>query len=355
MALLAGIYAIQQSADEADYHVFGYQTARTTANTILLDVWNASTSAGRKFTIDLNGKIYSAAWTAGDVPYISAGSITGVKRMDTLAIGTVGKILRSTGTAPAWTTATIPDTTTRGAVLVASAANVWAALAVGTVGKFLRSDGTDLLYSTATIPDTVAAGDLLYGSATNIWTALAKGTTRQVLQMNAGATLPEWTSALSISTLAVTSGLTLTGAIVTGLTAASVGAGTFPSGAFVFAGALSGITTLGTTGTVTIYKANASGAFQLIAATGTNASYMQIENTGGVAYVGLDNYDGSAMGSGVAYTLHVRSPASLWLGVLNSAGAVKVAATTGIVTVASLAGTGSRTVVADANGVLSAP
>ena len=50
--------------------------------------------------------------------------------------------------------------------------------------------------------------------------------------------------------LTVASGqtLTVTGATVTGLTAASVGAGTFPSGGFVFAGAVSGITTLATTG-----------------------------------------------------------------------------------------------------------
>lgn len=54
--------------------------------------------------------------------------------------------------------------------------------------------------------------------------------------------------------LTVSSGqtLTVTGATVTGLTAASVGAGTFPSGAYVFQGAVSGITTLGCSGTLTV-------------------------------------------------------------------------------------------------------
>ena len=56
----------------------------------------------------------------------------------------------------------------------------------------------------------------LHGSATNVWNSLAKGTARQVLQMNAGATLPEWTSAISLATVIATSGLTLTGATVTG-------------------------------------------------------------------------------------------------------------------------------------------
>lgn len=54
--------------------------------------------------------------------------------------------------------------------------------------------------------------------------------------------------------LTVASGqtLTVTGATITGLTAASVGAGTFPSGAFVFQGAVSGITTLACTGNLTV-------------------------------------------------------------------------------------------------------
>jgi hypothetical protein len=37
-----------------------------------------------------------------------------------------------------------------------------------------------------------AAGDLLYASGANALARLAKGTALQVLQMNSGATAPEW-------------------------------------------------------------------------------------------------------------------------------------------------------------------
>jgi len=106
---MAGIpYAIgatQGDADETKSHFLAYTTARTTANTILFDIWNAATNAGRKFTVDLDGKPYSAAWTAGDVLYAVAGSVTGVKRLDSLAIGTAGQVchVNAGATAPAWT------------------------------------------------------------------------------------------------------------------------------------------------------------------------------------------------------------------------------------------------------------
>ena len=62
---------------------------------------------------------------------------------------------------------------------------------------------------------SVAAGDILYAPATNQIASLAKGTANKVLQMDSGATIPEWTSTITSATL---SGPTLTGTITaTGL------------------------------------------------------------------------------------------------------------------------------------------
>jgi hypothetical protein len=123
--------------------------------------------------------------------------------------------------------------TAAGAMLYSTAATVLTALAIGSAGKILRSTGTAPAWSTLTIPDTAAAGDLLYGSASNVLSALAKGTARQLMQMNSGATAPEWTSNLDIpgtldvtgaavldSTLTVAGAASLNGAVALGNAAA---------------------------------------------------------------------------------------------------------------------------------------
>lgn len=56
--------------------------------------------------------------------------------------------------------------TTRGDIIVRGATNNQR-LALGTVGKILRSDGTDLVYSTATYPNTVTANYIPYATGTN--------------------------------------------------------------------------------------------------------------------------------------------------------------------------------------------
>lgn len=104
MSLLFGLKALQQDTDEANPHILGYATARVAANALLVDVWNAATSAGREFAVDLNGKMYSGALTAGDILYAVTGGVTGVRRLDSLAIGTANQVLRvnSGATAPEW-------------------------------------------------------------------------------------------------------------------------------------------------------------------------------------------------------------------------------------------------------------
>ena len=60
--------------------------------------------------------------------------------------------------------------------------------------------------------DTVTAGDILYASADDTIAGLDKGTANKVLQMNSGATAPEWTSTITGASLANPS---LTGTITT--------------------------------------------------------------------------------------------------------------------------------------------
>ena len=95
---------IGPSADETKSHVLGYSTARAAATSLLNDIWNGATSAGRKWAIDLNGKQVSAAYTAGDVLFASTGVIAGVRRIDGLALGTANQLLRvnAGATAPEW-------------------------------------------------------------------------------------------------------------------------------------------------------------------------------------------------------------------------------------------------------------
>ena len=58
--------------------------------------------------------------------------------------------------------------------------------------------------------NSVSTGDILYASDTDQIASLAKGTANKVLQMDSGATIPEWTSTITDATL---SGPTLTGVI----------------------------------------------------------------------------------------------------------------------------------------------
>ena len=109
-----------------------------------------------------------------------------------LALGTTGKVLTTNGatSAPTWETPTLTahnllsathgDTTAstvaRGDLVVGIGASpTWDNLALGTVGKILRSDGTDLLYTTSTFANTYAVSTILYASSANVVTGLATG------------------------------------------------------------------------------------------------------------------------------------------------------------------------------------
>ena len=102
LAYTAGF--VSPSAASAKPHYVGYTVARTVAADQLFSIWNGATAAAIRFCVDLDGKPYSKAWTAGDLPYIAAGAIANVARMDTLAVGTAGQVLRvnAGATAPEW-------------------------------------------------------------------------------------------------------------------------------------------------------------------------------------------------------------------------------------------------------------
>lgn len=91
-----------------------------------------------------------------------------------------------------------------GDMIYASADGTWTRLAKGTALQHLR------INSGATAPEwasyatiesleglSLAQGDLLYATAADTLQRLPKGTAGQLLQMNAGATAPEWTTPAS--------------------------------------------------------------------------------------------------------------------------------------------------------------
>lgn len=114
MALLGGLQAELQSAAANKPHVLSFATARAAANDTLFEIWNGTTNASRKFLVDLDGKMYSAALTAGDLIYAVTGGVTGVRRLDSLAKGAAFQQLRmnSGATAPEWGSGRITTGTT---------------------------------------------------------------------------------------------------------------------------------------------------------------------------------------------------------------------------------------------------
>jgi hypothetical protein len=116
------------------------QTSITTLGTIATGTWNATTIATTK------GGTGLTSYTTGDTLYASAANT-----LSKLAIGSAGKILRSSGTIPAWSTLTIVDTITTNALLYASASNTVTAL-TSTANRVLTTDSSGVPGWTATLP-----------------------------------------------------------------------------------------------------------------------------------------------------------------------------------------------------------
>jgi parallel beta-helix repeat protein len=102
----------------------------------------------------------------------------------------------------------LPTTVGTGALLYGSAASALSSLAVGSAGKVLRSNGTLPVYSTATYPDTFAAGDLPYATAANALGSLTIGASGRVLTSSGSA--PQWSANLAAAALPLGSATTVT-------------------------------------------------------------------------------------------------------------------------------------------------
>jgi hypothetical protein len=102
-----------------------------------------------------------------------------------------------------------PASVAEGAVLYGtSATNTLGSLTLGGAGKVLRSNGTLPVYSTATYPDTFAAGDLPYATAANALGSLNIGASGRVLTSSGSA--PQWSANLAAAALPVGSASTVT-------------------------------------------------------------------------------------------------------------------------------------------------
>lgn len=134
------------------------------------------------------------SYTAGDLTYYASGTA-----FTKLGIGTNGKILKSTGSAPAWedpanlavssisfgTTGLTPNTATQGAVTVA--------------GTLITSNGGTGLSS-------YTAGDIVYYAAGTVLSKLAIGASTYI--MTSSGTAPTWTNPSSITVGSATSATT---------------------------------------------------------------------------------------------------------------------------------------------------
>jgi hypothetical protein len=107
----------------------------------------------------------------------------------------------------------------KGDIIAASANDTPARLAVGTDNHRLiaaSGEATGLKYVADTQNTVIdAAGDLVYGTAADTLGRLAIGTAGQVLQVNSGATAPEWVTAAGGGGMTLLSTTTLSGASTT--------------------------------------------------------------------------------------------------------------------------------------------
>jgi hypothetical protein len=378
MALLYGISAQQQSSNEDKPHTLSFLSARSSANKLLLDVLNGPTTAARKAAVDLNGKYYSAALTAGDILYAVAGGVTGVKRLDSLAIGAANTVLQSSGTVPQWASTlaglTLASPTITGTLTATGVAITMGAL-TATTGTFSGGllSGSLTAYGVTIGGNNDVTFTSTYGlvvGATRVLALTATGATfANAVSMGAlTATTGAFSALLSANAgLTVTSGqtLTLTGATITGAPTWSsaqvmnVTGNVSGSAATVTGAAQAAITSVGTLTALAIGAGSTTNAL-VVTTTGAINSAFQYD---GSNHLDLKNSSTGAVtldavGTNPRYTFRVGGTVLVTLvGTTTTlVGTLAMpAAITGSPAWASLAGSGSRTVVADANGVLSAP
>ena len=134
-------------------------------------------------SIDTTTKNLNPETTTGDIAYRSATANTNTR----LAIGSTGQVLTVAAGVPSWATPTVGDITE-----VQAGTGISVASGTGPIPVITNT--------VATAFDT--AGDLVYGTGADTFSKLAIGTAGQVLQVNSGATAPEWATPASGSTFA---------------------------------------------------------------------------------------------------------------------------------------------------------
>lgn len=294
----------------------------------------------------------------------SSVELGGAQQFASLGSASAGQIIRFTGTVPAWTTATYPNTVAAGDVVYGSSSNVIGGLTIATAGKLLRSSGTLPEWSTPTFPNTATANKVLVGDGTNV-----------VLST---PTIP-LTSSPASGKLLIGDGTNWVASTPTYPNAAP-GTGTFPrgdgtnfvtstlilpnastSGGVLYSSAANTIASSAALGSQQVVIGGGAGAAPTTSSSltfdGTNFLAPVIKSVSGAITSGDGSgnpaivIDGGATGNPfLSFRQNGTQKAYIqW----NNAGAYLDIG--GPVAVSSLAGAGTRAVFADANGVLSAP
>ena len=149
----------------------------------------------------LNDRVRETSTTSGTGTLNLAGAVTGWETF-VAGVGTTNTTyyaIHEEGTAN-WEVGTgtvtdaTPDTLSRTAI-TSSNSDSLVTFAGGTLNVFCTLPASKTMDMTMT-----TAGDILYASAANTPARLAKGSGLQILQMNSGATAPEWATASSGAT-----------------------------------------------------------------------------------------------------------------------------------------------------------
>jgi hypothetical protein len=149
----------------------------------------------------LNDRVRETSTTSGTGTLNLAGAVTGWETF-VAGVGTTNTTyyaIHEEGTAN-WEVGTgtvtdaTPDTLSRTAI-TSSNSDSLVTFAGGTLNVFCTLPASKTMDMTLT-----TAGDILYASAANTPARLAKGSGLQILQMNSGATAPEWATASSGAT-----------------------------------------------------------------------------------------------------------------------------------------------------------
>ena len=198
--------------------------------------WTTFNNKGSGTVTSVSGTLNKIDSTGGTTPIIDI-SATYVGQTSITTLGTIGTgvwngttiAIANGGTGQVTNTLgfnALSPTTTRGDIITRGATNNQR-LALGTVGKILRSDGTDLVYTTATYPTTTTVSTLLYSSSANVISALA--TANSGILVTSATGVPSISAQLTYVTTTgfFTNTLSINAAIQIGATNSNAGSSTF--------------------------------------------------------------------------------------------------------------------------------